>query len=311
MPPPVNPAKNDRRGQRNSRKELYVQEYSAELVSAQPAGPVTLSAPTPLATLDDRVRYAKTLADAGLLPTAYRGRPANVLVAIETGAMLGLAPMAAIQNVHVIEGKPSYSAGLLAALVRRAGHTIRVTGTDEKAVAEIVRADDPDFTYRAEWTIARARQAQLLSKDNWKKYPAAMLKSRAVSEVCRDACQDVFLGPVYVAEELGATVDADGDPVTAPATTEPDQQPAAGGDEPVDADVVDEQPASVAPVSPYTDEDWDEARAELADRGTAEQMLDLWNAAKLADCGQDVLDRIVADGKRMRAAEQSEGGEQA
>src|SRR5690606_16763364 len=167
MPPPVNPAKNDRRGQRNSRKELYVQEYSAELVSAQPAGPVTLSAPTPLATLDDRVRYAKTLADAGLLPTAYRGRPANVLVAIETGAMLGLAPMAAIQNVHVIEGKPSYSAGLLAALVRRAGHTIRVTGTDEKAVAEIVRADDPDFTYRAEWTIARARQAQLLSKDNW------------------------------------------------------------------------------------------------------------------------------------------------
>src|SRR5690606_447919 len=139
---------------------------------------------------------------AGLLPTAYRGRPANVLVAIETGAMLGLAPMAAIQNVHVIEGKPSYSAGLLAALVRRAGHTIRVTGTDEKAVAEIVRADDPDFTYRAEWTIARARQAQLLSKDNWKKYPAAMLKSRAVSEVCRDACQDVFLGPVYVAEEL-------------------------------------------------------------------------------------------------------------
>lgn len=288
-----------------------MQEYSAELVSAQPAGPVTLSAPTPLATLDDRVRYAKTLADAGLLPTAYRGRPANVLVAIETGAMLGLAPMAAIQNVHVIEGKPSYSAGLLAALVRRAGHTIRVTGTDEKAVAEIVRADDPDFTYRAEWTIARARQAQLLSKDNWKKYPAAMLKSRAVSEVCRDACQDVFLGPVYVAEELGATVDADGDPVTAPATTEPDQQPAAGGDEPVDADVVDEQPASVAPVSPYTDEDWDEARAELADRGTAEQMLDLWNAAKLADCGQDVLDRIVADGKRMRAAEQSEGGEQA
>lgn len=44
--------------------------------------------------LSERLRYAEALAQSGLLPGAYRGRPANVLVAIETGHMLGIADRA-------------------------------------------------------------------------------------------------------------------------------------------------------------------------------------------------------------------------
>lgn len=164
-------------------------------------------------SLPAKVQYAKTLADSGLLPAAYRRNPANVLYAVEYGEMLGLPPMAAITGIHIIEGKPTASAGLISALVRRAGHRLRVTGDDRHAVAEIIRRDDPDFTFRAEWTMERAKQADLLGKGTWKKYPAAMLKARAISEVARDACEETLSGVHYTPEELGAEVDEEGNVV--------------------------------------------------------------------------------------------------
>ena len=77
-----------------------------------------------------KIQYAKLLAESGLLPASYRKQPANILYAVEYGELLGLPAIAAITGIHVIEGKPSISAGLISALVRRAGHRLRVIGDD-------------------------------------------------------------------------------------------------------------------------------------------------------------------------------------
>lgn len=168
----------------------------------------------PRNTLNTKVTYARELAESGLLPAQYRKNPANVLWAIEFGEALGVAPMTAITGVHVIDGKPTASAGLISALVRRAGHRLRVTGTDQKATAQIIRSDDPDFVFEAVWTLDRARQAGLINKNVWKSYPAAMLKARAITEVARDACEEALNGCRYTAEELGAEVNEEGEPTT-------------------------------------------------------------------------------------------------
>jgi hypothetical protein len=157
--------------------------------------------------LTAKIEYARFLATSGLLPPAYRQNPGNILFAYEYGELLGLPPIAAITGIHVIEGKPSVSAGLISALVRRAGHRLRVQGDEIQANAWITRADDPSFTYRSVWTMDRAKTAGLLSKTNWQRYPAAMLKARAISEVARDACQEVLLGIAYTPDELGADDD--------------------------------------------------------------------------------------------------------
>jgi hypothetical protein len=83
------------------------------------------------ASLDERQRYATMIAGAGaLLSQSVRNQGApGVFLMAETGAMLGIHPVAALQGVHVIDGKPTLSANLLSALVRRAGHKIRVTTT--------------------------------------------------------------------------------------------------------------------------------------------------------------------------------------
>ena len=153
--------------------------------------------------LDVRIRYAQALASADLLPAAYRRKPANVLLAMEYGQALGLDTITAIQSVHVIDGKPTASAQLIGALVRRAGHKLRVTGDDTQAVAEIVRSDDTEYVFRSVWTIERAKNAGLTGKGVWRQYPSAMLKARAITEVARDACPEALAGVAYTPEELG------------------------------------------------------------------------------------------------------------
>jgi hypothetical protein len=175
------------------------------------------------------IEYAERLAYSGLIPDVYQGKPANILWAMEYGRTLGLSTLAAITGVNVIKGKPTASAGLIGALVRRAGHQLR-SGYDAATMtgwAEIVRYDDSDFTFRSEWDLSRAVEAELCqvrdgrpfavdSKGNslpWKKFFPSMVKARATSEVARDACEEVLFGLHYTPEELGAVVDEDGAPL--------------------------------------------------------------------------------------------------
>lgn len=157
------------------------------------------------ATLAERMQYAVALADAGILPDAYRKQPANVLVAIETGQALGLHPLIALQQIHVIKGRPAIGSALINSLVRRAGHLLRITVEDDGAtvVATIHRSDDPQFEYAARWSIERAQAAGLASNAMYQRHPTQMLTARAVSEVARAACPEVLAG-LYSDVEVAA-----------------------------------------------------------------------------------------------------------
>ena len=152
----------------------------------------------------DRVDWAEKIARSNLLPRQYQNNPANVLLALEYGNALGISPVVAMQQIHVIEGKPTASAQLIGGLVRQAGHKLRVEFNDKTmtATATIIRSDDPDYQFTAVWNLDRAKAANLTGKGNWKTYPAAMLKARAITEVARDACPEALFGVAYTPEEL-------------------------------------------------------------------------------------------------------------
>lgn len=179
----------------------------------------------PAMTFAEQMQYAKTVCQGSLVPRAYSGQPANVLIAMDFGRSMGLSPAESLYRITVINGKPTASAELIAANVRRAGHRLRIV-KDEKARAatcEIVRRDDPDFTFTATWDMAKAQQALLSGKENWKKYPMAMLAARAITECARDACPEALYGVVYTGEELGAShtgPDGAAEPVAVEATVE-------------------------------------------------------------------------------------------
>jgi hypothetical protein len=150
----------------------------------------------PLAGLDEAYRMAQALAQSGLMPDGLRNKPNDVLVTVLYGREIGLAPMQAIQTIHVIKGKPFISGQLWLSLVRRAGHRAEVSGDAKTATCTITRGDT-DESHTETFTIEQAKTAKLLGSStdsNWAKYPDRMLRWRAVANCARMICPEVALG---------------------------------------------------------------------------------------------------------------------
>lgn len=254
-------------------------------------------------TFEQKLVYCKQLAPADLLPKSYRDKPGNVLLAVEFGESLGLAPVQAIQQLHVIEGQPTCKPSLMVSLVRRAGHTFRISVVyDEKdkaktnptAIAQIWRSDDPKFEYRSEWTLARAATAGLSKRDMWLKYPQAMLKARATSEVCRDACPEALCGVLYTPEELGAeVVTEDGDVVSVGRASKmkdikPDSVTVVQA-EPVKVEVVEAEPVEEAQVIEVASSKTEPTTSRLAVEKRAQDNLREIGCKSMAEALQFIL----------------------
>ena len=59
------------------------------------------------ATLTEAIQFSDMLANSSMVPKAYQGKPQDILVCVQWGYEMGLAPMQALQNIAVINGKPS------------------------------------------------------------------------------------------------------------------------------------------------------------------------------------------------------------
>ena len=60
---------------------------------------------------DQLVRFSEMAAQSDLVPRDYKGKPANVMLAVQMGSELGLAPMQALQSIAVINGRPEWRTG--------------------------------------------------------------------------------------------------------------------------------------------------------------------------------------------------------
>jgi hypothetical protein len=144
-------------------------------------------------------RLAEHIAGTEFVPRQMRNSAPAVAAAILYGREVGLAPMTALTQTHVIEGKPSMSAEAMRALVLSQGHSIVFEeATGAACIIRATRAGSQDST-RLAWTIDQARAAGLTGKDNWKKYPRAMLIARCTADICRMVFPDVIHG--FRAEE--------------------------------------------------------------------------------------------------------------
>lgn len=155
-------------------------------------------------SMADELSFAQTVADGSLLPQAYRGNPANVLIAVNLGQAMGLGPAESLYRINVIQGKPTASAELIAAQVRKAGHKLRIDKDEarQSVTATIVRCDDPDYPISETRDAAWAKAMGLASKDNYRKQPMTMLTWRAITAAAREACPEALYGVAYTPDEM-------------------------------------------------------------------------------------------------------------
>lgn len=193
-------------------------------------------------------RLAQEIAGTEFVPRDLRGKPAAVTAAILYGREIGLPPMTALTQTHVIEGKPAASAEAMRALVLAAGHELVIVETTGSICTMRARRRGSSTWTDLSWTLDMARAAGLYGgkKDNWQKYPRAMLQARCSAELIRLVFPDVVLGMVAL-EEL------DVDDTETPAETTVSRAPAApaprkrAAKKAAAAPPADSQPAPAAP----------------------------------------------------------------
>jgi hypothetical protein len=70
---------------------------------------------------EDAQRMAKALSASSLVPADYQGNTANTLIALEMSQRTGSSPMAVMQNLHIIHGRPSWSSQFVIAALNSCG----------------------------------------------------------------------------------------------------------------------------------------------------------------------------------------------
>ncbi len=245
-------------------------------------------------SLAEKIEWSKAMATGDMLPRQYRGNPANLMFACEYADALGIPRINALTSIHVIDGKPTASADLIASLVRKAGHRLRVEGDDTYAEVTIIRADDPDYIPTpVRWDEAKARKAgKWGTKGPWTNYPGAMLRSRAITEAARMWASDALFGVIYTAEELGGAIDEEGRPAPAPRQQQRSQRPTSI----TEALAPEPEPVAV---------DMESLMDAAARLDTYEALLALWdaNVANLTEEQAEELKAFMKARKAQLAAE--------
>ena len=164
-------------------------------------------------SFDDVERAAKAMAGSGFFTDTRQA--AQAIVKIMAGAELGVGAFASMVGVNIIQGKPTFSANIMAAAVKRSGrYNYRVTEmTDKNCAIEFMERFDGKWQTSgvSSFSVEDARKAQTKNLD---KFPRNMLFARAMSNGVRWYCPDVMNGSVvYTPEELGAETDQDGNVV--------------------------------------------------------------------------------------------------
>jgi len=156
-------------------------------------------------TLREAMDYAEVVAGTDMIPSAYRNKPGNVLIAMDWGREIGLSPLQALQNIAVIGGRPAVWGDAVLALIMAHPDFVDVSegtrgeGDAREGYCKIVRRGREAKEHVFSW--AQAKQAKLSTKSGpWQDYPDRMLMLRARGFASRDTFPDVLRGIVTVEE---------------------------------------------------------------------------------------------------------------
>lgn len=152
-------------------------------------------------TFAEAEKYAAMIARSSFCPQGFKNNPGDVLIAVQMGRELGLQPIQALQNIAVINGKPSIYGDAMLALVQQhpAYEWIKEESNDKEAVCTIKRKGEPEHTVK--FTVDDAKRANLLEKPGpWKTYPKRMMQMRARGFACRDKFSDALKGFISAEE---------------------------------------------------------------------------------------------------------------
>ena len=174
-------------------------------------------------SLKEALQLASLLSKSKLIPKGF-DNPEACLVGILYGMEVGLSPIAALQRMAIIDGRPTIWGDAALALVEASGLLIKIEERIEHteilgnwqvpnsqneadvirsrtAICQVLRSGRSEPITRS-FSIEDAKRAGLWQKPGpWTDYPDRMLMMRARAFALRDAFPDVLMG-LYLREEF-------------------------------------------------------------------------------------------------------------
>lgn len=154
-------------------------------------------------------QMAKGMSESTLVPMQFQKNPANCLIALEQSNRLNISPMAVMQNLYIVQGKPSFSSSFIIGLINASGKYDMELQFDEE------EKDGKPYACTC-WTEKDGRKVtgikitmDMAEKEGWSKkngskwltIPQVMLRYRAASFFARMNCPELSIG-LYSKEEL-------------------------------------------------------------------------------------------------------------
>ena len=163
----------------------------------------TTMAPREMFNFDGALNTAKMLAQSDLIPDQFRGKPANVLIAMNLASRLQADIFHVMQSIYVVHGRPSFSGQFYIACINTSGRyaPIQYEETkDEQGQTVACRVVTTDLRTRARlegpWVTLEMARKEGWVKNNpkWSSMPELMIRYRAAAFFTRTFCPDVTMG---------------------------------------------------------------------------------------------------------------------
>lgn len=143
-------------------------------------------------------RKAKALASTDMVPAQYKGNVANCLLALEVAERTKSSPLAVMQNLNIIHGKPAWSSSFIIAALNACGRfsPIRFKMEGETCVALATDRESGEILEGPPVTIQMAKDEGWYGKSGskWKTMPELMLRYRAAAFFGRLYAPDILMG---------------------------------------------------------------------------------------------------------------------
>lgn len=156
-------------------------------------------------------RIADRYANSSMVPDTYRGKPDNCFVAVELASRMDVSPVLVMQNLYIVQGKPSWAGQACKALIdgcgkfRDSDYVLTGNRGDDSwgCYLQAVRVSTGKLVRGTEVTIKMAKDEGWYSKNGskWKTMPEQMLKYRAAAFFARTECPEALMG-FQTAEEV-------------------------------------------------------------------------------------------------------------
>jgi hypothetical protein len=175
-------------------------------------------------------RTAKAMASSTLVPDTYRGNVANVLIAMEVANRIGASPFLVMQNLYIVQGRPSWSSQFLIATVnackRFSPLRFEIEGGDDpsaktfkcRAVAKDLQGGESCVGPWITWKMVDAEGWAKKAGSKWQSIPDLMFRYRAAGFWTRLFAPELSMG-ILTREEVEDVWGGSGAQPSAPTDT--------------------------------------------------------------------------------------------